>query len=157
MWSQLWPYCRRNSVWMCSDDTLTAIDQAATSFNWPESMYIAEGYQGQPFPTLKGRPLIVVEQCPVLGATGDLLVGDWTQYLLCIRKTEEAQTDAAMEIAFGRPEMTIENTSSEHKRFDTDEVVRKWKFRVDGKPMWPTTVTIADGSQKNGPFVSLHA
>ncbi len=48
-----------------------------------------------------------------------------------------------------------EGASTEHLRFDTDEVVFRFKIRVDGKPMWLRPVQIANGSQTASPFIAL--
>jgi hypothetical protein len=85
-WSRLWPYCRRNAIWICSDDTLLKIDAAATTLGWPAATYLPQGVGGNSFPLLKGRPLLPVKQCPALGTTGDLILGDWSQYGLVVRR-----------------------------------------------------------------------
>lgn len=146
MWSRLWPYCRRNAVWMCNDDTLLKVDQAATTGGWPSNLYMPQGMFGNPFPLLKGRPLLPVEPCPSLGATGDLIVGDWSQYCLGVRSDVSGYPDI---------EGSIERMASSHLYFDTDQTVFRFKLRVDGKPIWTQPVTIADGSQTAGPFVVL--
>jgi HK97 family phage major capsid protein len=153
MWAQMWPFCRRNAVWHCSDDTLGVIDSVATAANWPETVYWPIGYQGNPWPYLKGRPLIVVEQLPALGYAGDLVLVDWTQYAIVIHKSPDNQQ--LIDIAYGRPEIGIEGTMSDHKLFDTEECVFKYKFLADGKLMWRSSVTVADASQSNSCAIYL--
>lgn len=155
MWSRLWPFCRRNAVWMCNDDTLLKIDAVATTTGWPANLYMPMGMHGNPYSLLKGRPLIPVEQCPALGSPGDLILGDWSQYAVIARTADEAgQPDAAM--SYGPLESFVENRSSNEFMFDTDSTVFRFKLRVDGKPLWVKQVTIADGSQTAGPFCVLN-
>jgi HK97 family phage major capsid protein len=156
MWSKLWGFCKSNATWHATDSVIDAIDQVATAFNWPESFYIPAGKYGNPYPTIKGRPLLVVEQTSALGTAGDLVLADWSQYCLCVRVPADSKEAPSMEMAYGPASSMIEFTSSDHKYFDTDQSIFRWKARMDGKPMWITSVTLADGSgQANSAFVKL--
>lgn len=158
MWSKLWPFCQRSAVWHCSSDTLANIDAAATAFNWPLTYYLPMGAADNPYPLMKGRPVLVVEQCAVLGTKGDLILGDWSQYGLAVRQVKDAMDGSGFEMAVGLPSGTVESTYTAHKLFDTDQCLFRWKFRADGKPMWPSTVAIADGASSfsQGPFCVLN-
>jgi HK97 family phage major capsid protein len=153
-WSRLWGFSRRNAVWICNDDTLLKLDAAATTTGWPANLYMPMGMYGNPYPLLKGRPVLPVEQCPALGTTGDLILGDWSQYALVVRTVDEnGQPDMTLE--YGSPDAFIEKRSSEQFMFDTDSAVFRFKIRVDGRPLWQNPVIIADGSQTAGPFVVI--
>lgn len=154
MWSRLWGFCRRNAVWICNDDTLLKIDQAATTSGWPPNMYMPQGYGGNPFPLLKGRPLLPVEQCAPLGASGDLILGDWSQYALVARIVDSTGAPD-LTVSYGGVGAFIEQTSSDQFYFDTDSYVFRFKLRIDGQTLWRSPVLIADGSQTAGPFVVL--
>lgn len=149
MWSRLWGFCRRNAVWLASDDTLLKIDAAATTGGWPASTYLPQGVGGNPYPLLKGRPLLPCEQCAALGSPGDLILGDWSQYGLVVRSIGGSPE---LGMSYGLP---IEYLASGHRYFDTDESAFRWKLRVDGKPLWKQPVTIADGAKTAGPFCIL--
>jgi HK97 family phage major capsid protein len=156
MWSRQWGFCRRNAVWMCSDDTLLKLDAVATaSTGWPANIYLPQGYGGNPFPLLKGRPVLPVEQCPALGSTGDLILADWSQYGLVARSATSSD-DSGMELSYGLLDSFVEQKSSDQFYFDTDSMVFRYKLRIDGKPLWKQAVTIADGSQTASPFVVLN-
>ena len=88
-------------------------DQVATAFNWPESFYIPAGKYGNPYPTIKGRPLLVVEQTSALGTAGDLVLADWSQYCLCVRVPADSKEAPSMEMAYGPASSMIEFTSSD--------------------------------------------
>lgn len=149
MWSKLWGFCKANSVWHATDSVIDAIDQVATAFNWPESIYTPAGRYGNTIPFIKGRPVLMVEQLSPLGTAGDLVVCDWSQYCLCVRVQNEGTEGPQMDLS-------VEGTSSAHKYFDTDQVIFKWRARLDGKPLWIQSVTLADGSgQQNSAFVYL--
>ncbi len=89
MWSSLYAGGRDNCIWLCNDDTFQKIDQLSTAPSAgasPETPYIGSSYvpagrYGQPFPTLKGRPLIACEACPAIGTPGDLILWDPTDWI----------------------------------------------------------------------------
>ena len=57
---------KQNAVWLANDDTIQKIDQLALSGQWPEIPYIAAGMFGNPYATIKGRPLLPCEACPII-------------------------------------------------------------------------------------------
>lgn len=153
MWSKLWPYCKRSAIWLASDSSLTVLDAVARAGGWPASDYQPAGHNGNQFALIKGRPLIPCEQCPKLGQTGDLICGDFSQYLVCVRANSGG---IELESSLNPVGSAVERTVSEHIKFDTDQSVCKYKFRADGRPMWRSTVVLPDGSgQAQGPFVVL--
>jgi HK97 family phage major capsid protein len=95
------------------------------------------GTGGNPYPLLKGRPVLVVEQCQALGTVGDIVLIDPSQYIV---------VDAGMNTAL-----------SVHARFDNDEVVFRFTWRIDGKGAYSTQITPYNGSQTRSPFIVLAA
>ena len=87
------------------------------------------------FPLLKGRPVVTVEQCPVVGTAGDLILADLDHYVI---------VDGGMKSAM-----------SLHVRFDTDQALLRFVMRVDGKPSFATPITPYNGSLTRSPFVCL--
>lgn len=154
MWSKLYGPCRRNAVWLANDDTLLKIDEVATTPGALSAIYLPQGAYGNPFPLLKGRPLLPCEQCPALGQPGDLILGDWSQYGLCVRSLDGVPD---VGLSYAPMSSVIEARSSDQKYFDEDQTAFLWKLRVDGKPMWRKQMTIANGSQTCGPFCILSA
>jgi HK97 family phage major capsid protein len=154
MWAGLYSADRfRPTVsWHASDETILQIDQVASSFNWPPSLYIAAGIQGNPYPLLKSRPLLPTEGVPAIGTTGDLCLVDWSQYAFVYRVMSEV--DSGVTVDVGLPPGAVEATRSEHWLFDDDEWAYKWKFRGDGKLMWGKTMTNSNGATV-GPAVVL--
>jgi HK97 family phage major capsid protein len=95
------------------------------------------GVGGNPYPLLKGRPVIVLEQCPALGAVGDIALIDPSQYILI-----DGGEKTAMSV---------------HAHFDSDEIVFRFTWRVDGKGAYSSPITPFNGSQTRSPFVTLAA
>ncbi len=98
----------------------------------------AGGVSGTPYSTLFGRPVIPLEQCQTLGTPGDIILADFSQYLLI----DKGGINAA---------------SSIHVRFLYDENVFRFIYRVDGQPIWNQPVTPFKGSSTKSPFVALAA
>jgi HK97 family phage major capsid protein len=69
IWSRLPAPCRKRAVWIINEDAEAQLEQlgaTATAGTFP--MYFPNGQMGNEFALLKGRPVIVAEQCPTLAA-----------------------------------------------------------------------------------------
>jgi HK97 family phage major capsid protein len=133
MWSRLPAPCRKRAVWLINEDAegqLEGISGASGA-----ALYMPAGTGGNPYPLLKGRPVLVAEQCPALGTVGDIVLIDPSQYIV---------VDAGMNKAL-----------SVHARFDNDEVVFRFTWRIDGKGAYSTQITPYNGSQTRSPFIAL--
>jgi len=98
----------------------------------------AGGLSGLPYATLLGRPYYDIEYAPSLGTLGDLMLVSPSQYQM-------------IEKAGG-----VQAASSIHVYFTTDESAFRFVYRVDGAPIWRTTLTGKDGATVS-PFVGLAA
>jgi len=79
--------------------------------------------------------MIAIEQASQLGTPGDILLGDFSQYGL---------VDAGMK---GSLSIDVD--------FASDQGVFRFVWRVDGKPLWSSSITsYSDGAQRS-PFVVL--
>jgi hypothetical protein len=154
MWAALYSAGRfRDTVsWHASDETIQQIDQIATSFSWPQSLYIAAGVQGNPYPLLKSRPLLPTEGVPPIGITGDLCLVDWSQYCFLLRAQDQADSGVVVDV--GLPPGVVDAVRSDHFLFDVAELAFRWKLRGDGKLLWPKTMTNSNGATV-GPAVVL--
>lgn len=90
--------------------------------------------------TIDGRPAFSTEHCAALGDTGDVVVGDFGQYLLAIKGS-------------------INTAMSIHLRFDYDEIAFKATFRVDGRPAWEQSLRPRKGAtaKRVSPWVKIAA
>lgn len=85
---------------------------------------------------LAGLPIKVSEQCSVLGTAGDVLLCDFSSYIIGDRKTSSVAI-------------------SPHPRFNTAQDVVRLTHRVDGQPWVPAALTLKDGTNTTSPFVRL--
>jgi len=82
----------------------------------------ANASEAAPYAMLYGRPALCLEQCPGLGLTGDLMLIDWSQYIAIMKGS-------------------IQSAMSIHLKFDYDETVFRWIFRMDGQGAWALPLT----------------
>jgi HK97 family phage major capsid protein len=78
--------------------------------------------EAAPYAMLYGRPALCLEQCPGLGTTGDIMLIDWSQYITIVKGS-------------------IQTAMSIHLKFDYDETVFRWIFRMDGQGAWYAPLT----------------
>jgi HK97 family phage major capsid protein len=136
MFARLHPACVKNSVWVASP---TTIPQLAT-------LALAVGTGGAPIPVMSDssgefkiltRPVIFSEKMAAVGEVGDILLADFTQYAIGIRK--EVSIDKSMHVGFAQDESTYRAI-----------------VRVDGMPLWANVYTPYAGDTLS-PFVTLAA
>ncbi len=137
---------RANSSWYINQDVepalhgLTQTDAAGTVYGYP--VYLpANGLSGSPFDTLYGKPVIPIEHCATIGDVGDIILADWSQYVL-IEKGG------------------IKQASSLHVQFIYGEQVLRFTWRNNGAPGYSWSdgaLTPAKGTATQSPFVVLAA
>lgn len=137
MWARMYGRSRGNAVWFINQDTepqLNAMSLAVGTGGIP--VYLPPGgLSDSPFARLMGRPIIPIEYCPTLGTVGDIILADMSQYVFI-------EKDG------------VQQASSMHVAFTTDEMAFRATYRVDGQSSWRTTKTPFKGSAL-GPFVTL--
>lgn len=138
MWSRMWIRSRKNAVWLINQDVepqLYQLAQVVGTGGLP--MFLpAGGLSNAPYSSLFGRPIIPIEYAATVGAPGDIILADFSQYVLADKRGMQAAT-------------------SMHVRFLTDEMVFRFTYRVDGAPLWHTALTPFKGSNTKSPFVVL--
>jgi len=82
------------------------------------------------------RPVIFPEKTEPLGDVGDIMLADFSQYVIGLRA-----------------EMKID--LSQHVYFTTDEGAARLIERHDAQPLWDEALTLEDGSTEVSPFVTL--
>lgn len=145
---------RKNAMWYANQDAemqliklllptgsvasggSSSVEEIAGSFGMP--IYTFPGQYGNENGMLFGKPVKFIEQCGALGDKGDILFADMTQYLIVEKGG-------------------ITRQSSMHIRFDYDETVFKFSWRVGGRPDWPSAITPYKGSTSRSPYVTLAA
>jgi HK97 family phage major capsid protein len=138
MWSRCWARSRQNAVWTINQDNepqLYAMSQVIGTAGVP--VYLpANGISGLPYGTLFGRPVLPLEYNNTVGTTGDIVLADYSQYVVADKGG-------------------IQAASSMHVAFLTDEMVFRITYRVDGEPIWNAPLTPFKGSNTLAPFVAL--
>jgi HK97 family phage major capsid protein len=119
-------------VWIASEDAMATLDLQANNVAWTGLW--APPSNGERFPRLKGAPVLEIEQAPAVGVPGDLILADFSQYLLIENWTIAVSAEAS---------------------FTSDQTVFRFKLRVDGKPAWTSPITPWNGTQTRSPFVAL--
>ena len=138
MWARLWAPCRQNAVWLIHQDiepqmhamTLGAGGAQIVAYQPPG------GLSANPYATLMGRPVVPVEWCATLGTVGDIVLADLRHYVTATKGL-------------------IESALSIHLRFDYDESVFRFIFRIDGAPWWNAALTPYKGANTQSSFVTL--
>lgn len=87
---------------------------------------------------LFGRPVLFTERLPAVGTVGDVLLADFSKYIV-------ADTG------------TLEIAASDQYAFNTNQITFRIIQRVDGQPQLDAPFTQQDGSTQISPFVILHA
>ncbi|MCP4251017.1 MAG: phage major capsid protein [bacterium] len=99
------------------------------------TMYIPTGTGGAHVPVMTqeagkfyilGLETIFTEKLPTLGTTGDIVLADFTQYTIGMRRE-------------------IELARSEHIKFDSDETAYRCLVRADGQGSWDAAITPKNG------------
>lgn len=107
----------RNLEWITRKATMAEIRKLKDNQNQPIFHADYATFMGQRVvpPNALGYPINLTRNCPLLGAQGDLILGDLGMYILAMRQ-----------------EMTIDQ--SIHVRFEYDETCIRFVSRLDGKP-----------------------
>lgn len=144
MLARLHPAGFNQATWLVGPDSLPQLFKIGPVITTPDGTGVgggsAAGFQQMPDGTFRllGRPVIVTEKMAALGTVGDILLADFSQYLIGLRR------DASME-------------RSIHAGWSTDEVHFRLIARVDGMPIPDQATTLQDGSRTVSPFVTLAA
>lgn len=140
MWARMYAPCRKNAVWLINQDVEPQLDLMSfkDSTTSPVPIYLPAGtIAGQGYATLKGRPVIPLQGMETVGDLGDIALVDLTKYRT-LTKSGGTRVDTSI-----------------HLKFDTDETVYRFIFRLAGHPWWSTVISPRDGSNTLSPFISL--
>lgn len=139
MWSRLHPRGANRVVWMANPDTFPQLAMMSQSVgDSAVPVYLpANGAADAPYGTLMGRPLILTKKCQTLGDKGDIVLADFSQYLV------------------GTKAKGLAVAQSIHLRFDYDQTAFRFTLRYDGQPWWPAPLTPKYSTATLSPFVML--
>lgn len=136
MWAHLPARSKPRAVWLINNDVEPQLDilsiPAGTGALEPRFVT----YDAQGALRIKGRPVMQLEQCATLGTVGDIILADFSQYILS-------------------PQGSIEQQESMHVRFLYNEMTFRWNYYINGRPAWLSSITPYKGSTALSPFVTL--
>jgi HK97 family phage major capsid protein len=138
MAARLHPSCWANAVWIASPTCLAQLyklSQATGPNAGGRSTLLREGDGGL---TLMTKPLLISDACAPLSTTGDLILADFSKYLVGLRREATVQT-------------------SIHSGWFTDETGFKMTLRLDGQPEWAQPIKLRDGTNTVSSFVALES
>ena len=138
MWARMWARSRLNAVWFINQDVepqLYAVNQVIGTAGVP--VYLPPGgISEKPYATLFGKPVIPIEYCNTLGTPGDIILADLSQFVMVDKNA-------------------MQQMSSIHVRFVTDEMTFRITYRVDGQSIWQAPLTPYQGTNTKSPFITL--
>lgn len=134
MRSRCWGY--GNAIWLYNHDCLPQLRSLTQAVGTGGSVvnYFSTDTNGVSM--LDGRPAFASEFCKTLGTSGDIILGNWSQYL------EAMLTPQAGE-------------ESIHVRFVNFERAFRFMLENDGKCWWTSALTPNQSSVTLSPFVTL--
>jgi len=143
MWNALFSDFRSGGVWLANQDVEPQLLQmvvAGTSSDVP--VFLPGGPQhssfaGAPYTTIMGRPYYPHQACETLGDHGDIVLGDFGQYIVGYKTAGPTFAESI------------------HLYFDYGLTAVRATWRLAGMPKWSTTISARDGSATYSPFVSL--
>lgn len=143
MWQSVTASCRANGVWFINQEVEQQLSTMfyATGANSGQLVYMPPtALSGQPYATLKGRPIVPLEFASALGDAFDIVFADLSKYRLVMKG--EASRDVSM-----------------HVRFLTHEPLFRFSMRMDGQPLWDQPIKPLKGSSnfRTSCFVGLGA
>lgn len=132
MASRLWSASHRTAIWLMSNEVYGILAQLTTAEGSEVVKTGGDGVQ-----RILGMPIELCEYTPALSSAGDILLCDFSQYLL-------AEREPGLD-------------SSIHVQFSTDETAFRFRFRADGQPGWTSPITPKNSTLTQSPFVALGA
>ena len=141
MWSRMFADSRANAVWLINQSIEPQLFTMGITVGVGGSpIYMPPGgLSSSPYGTLFGRPVIPCNHCSKLGDAGDIILADFGEYLW-IEKGG------------------VQEASSIHYAFITDETYYRFVMRCDGQPAWSKVFTPEQATTATqSPFVTLEA
>ena len=126
-----------NSVWVCHQSTIPQLLQLSLAVGTGGSAIPVLNESNGKF-TMLTREVIFTEKTEKLGDKGDIMLVDFSQYIVGLRS--ELRFDTSI-----------------HVGFTTDELLSRLITRHDGQPLWNAPLTLEDGATQVSPFVTLAA
>jgi HK97 family phage major capsid protein len=135
IFDMLTAFSGQSPIWLAHQSTMPEILSLAGPAGNPSYVWIQNMREGAPV-SLMGYPIYFIENCPTLGDMGDLILADFSKYVIGNRK-----------------ELTID--ASRDYRFADDITTWRAVSRIAGRPWLRQPLTLRDGATQVSPFVIL--
>lgn len=139
MWSRMFADSRPNAIWLINQTVEESLFGMGITVGVGGSpVYMPPGgASATPYGTLFGRPVIPCNYCSEVGTVGDIILADFSEYLLI----EKGGIQEAVSVDYG---------------FITGETYYRFLMRVDGQPAWKSVFTPEQATTATqSPFVTL--
>ncbi len=132
--AQCWGY--GNAIWIANHDCYPQLAVLSVAVGTAGVLIYQQSVREDRPDMLLGRPIFYSEYAATLGTQGDLILGNWSQYLDGLYQP-------------------LQSAESIHVRFDAHEKAFKFWLRNAGAPWWRSALTPQQSSKKLSPFVVL--
>lgn len=136
MWARLPARSKTSAAWYINTDCNPALDLIVQNVGLGGVPANFVTYGPDSVMRIKGRPVVETEYNETLGSLGDIVLGDMSEYLFWERGP-------------------VEQASSIHVEFLTDQTVFRFIYRADGQLSVAKALTPYKGSNKQSPIVAL--
>lgn len=134
MRSRCWGY--QNAVWLANNDTIPQLFTLNLASGSAGAIFYQPSLREDMPDMLLGRPIVYTEYCQTLGDKGDIVLGNWSQYLEGLYQP-------------------LQSAESVHVRFLNNERAYRLSLRNAGAPWWRTALTPKNSTNTLSPFVTL--
>lgn len=136
MRARCWGY--GNAIWLANHDTYPQLYKLSVAVGVGGAPIYQPSLQEDRPDMLLGRPIFYTEYASTVGDVGDLILGNWSQFL---EGTYQP----------------LQSAESVHVRFVNHERTFKFWMRNAGAPWWRSALTPNKGANTLSPFVTLAA
>lgn len=136
MRAQCWGY--GEAIWLANHDTYPQLAVLSIAVGVAGGLVYQQSLTEDRPDMLLGRPIFYTEYASTVGAQGDLILGNWSQFMDGVYQP-------------------IQGAESVHVRFLNNERALRFTKRDCGAPSWRTPLTPAKSTSKLSPFIVLDA
>lgn len=134
MRSRCWGYGK--AIWIANHDTYPQLSSLSVVIGTSGALVYQQSVVEDRPDMLLGRPIFYSEFCEAVGTVGDIILGNWSQYLEGLYQP-------------------LQSAESVHVRFVNHERAFKVWLRNAGSPWWRSALTPKKSSITMSPFVTL--
>jgi HK97 family phage major capsid protein len=138
MWARMHNPGRSKAIWLINQDAMPQIATMTINVGTGGAPVFIADLKNPLGQTLLGRPIIWSPHCQTVGTTGDIILGDFSQYITITKAGEGMKTDTSI-----------------HLKFLEKETIFRFEIRFDGQPWWASAITPKHGDNTISPFLCV--